>query len=111
MKRAKREWGTKGRFDRGDVPRTKAPDGASCFYNLNFELGVPFARCVVYRSYFVWRLSEVVREGKWTHRESRRCHKPRLGANANPIGEEKKRPPSSSQAKKVPATQAKPSQA
>ncbi|KAH9990481.1 hypothetical protein BJV77DRAFT_963333 [Russula vinacea] len=39
LKRAKREWGTKGRFDRGDVPRTKAPDGASRFYNFDFELG------------------------------------------------------------------------
>ena len=45
MKRAKREWGTKGRFDRGDVPR---PGGASHSYNFDFELGVPFARCVVY---------------------------------------------------------------
>ena len=48
MKRAKREWGPKGRFDRGDVPRTKAPGGASRSYNFDFELGVPFARCVVY---------------------------------------------------------------
>jgi hypothetical protein len=47
LKRANRERGTKVRFDRDDVPSTKLRTGP-LVPNFDFELGVPFARRVMY---------------------------------------------------------------
>ena len=54
--------------------------------DFDLELGVPFARRVVYLPYLRGDCPSVLKmreKGRWTHRESRYCQKPMLGANAS----------------------------